>query len=106
MENKKVRIGIIGMGIWGQKHVAAYKQHSSAEIVAVCDIKENHAKEISSKHNIPSYYSNVDRMLENEYLDAVSVATPDDLHADPVIKAAQKGLHIMVEKPLAMKVNE
>ena len=106
MEKSKVRIGVVGLGIWGQMHLAAYRQHASAEIVAVCDINEKLARDTSAKYDIPGFYSDVDKMLESEDLDALSVATPDNHHTEPVIKAAGKGLHIMVEKPLAMTASE
>ena len=106
MEKLKVRIGVVGLGIWGQMHVAAYLQHASAEIVAVCDINERIARDTSVKYDIPGFYSDLDKMLESEDLDAVSVATPDNHHTIAVIKAAEKGLHILVEKPLAMTAAE
>ena len=106
MNNCRVRIGIVGLGIWGQMHVAAYNQHASAEIVAVCDLNEKLAKETSEKFDIQGYYSELDTMLENEELDAISVATPDNCHTESVIKAAKKGIHLMVEKPLATTVEE
>lgn len=106
MDKPKVRIGVIGLGIWGQMHVSAYKQCASAEIVAVCDLNEKLAEDTSFKYKIPAYYSDINEMLEKEDLVAVSIATPDDFHASPVIKAAEKGLHILVEKPLATTVKE
>jgi len=106
MDKPKVRIGVIGLGIWGQMHVAAFKQCASAEIVAVCDINEKLAEETSLKNLIPGFYSDMNEMLEKEDLDAVSIATPDNCHAAPVIKAAEKGFHILVEKPLATTVKE
>ncbi|HZK62027.1 MAG TPA: Gfo/Idh/MocA family oxidoreductase [Anaerovoracaceae bacterium] len=106
MDKPKVRIGVIGLGIWGQMHVTAYKQCNSAEIVAVCDLNEKLAEDTSVKYMIPGYYSDMNEMLEKENLDAVSIATPDNCHAEPVIKAAEKGLHVMVEKPLATTVHE
>jgi predicted dehydrogenase len=106
MGNDKVRIGVVGLGIWGQMHLAAYKQHASAEITAICDLNEKLAKETSEKLGVSNCYSDLDEMLNNEKLDAVSVATPDNCHTESVIKAAQKGLHVMVEKPLATTVNE
>jgi len=106
MDKLKVRIGVIGLGIWGQMHVAAYKQCASAEIVAVCDLNEKLAEDTSVKYMIPGHYADMNEMLEKEDLDAVSIATQDNCHAAPVIKAAEKGLHIMVEKPLATTVKE
>jgi predicted dehydrogenase len=106
MDKPKVRIGVIGLGIWGQMHVAAYNQCASAEIVAVCDLNKKLAEDTSAKYMIPGHYTDLDEMLAKENLDAVSIATPDNCHASPVITAAEKGLHIMVEKPLAITIKE
>lgn len=105
MSEKKVRLGVVGTGIWGKMHVRAYLQHASADLVAICDLDEQRAKQVAEEFNIPNYYSNVDEMLEAG-LDGISVATPDTAHAAIVIKAASKGVHVMVEKPLATTIEE
>ena len=86
-------------------HVRAYLQHPSAELVGVCDKDKTHAQETAQQFGIPKAFTDVDDML-NEKLDAISVATPDNAHADIVIKAAQRGVHILVEKPLATTLEE
>ncbi len=43
MKNKKVRLGVVGTGIWGKMHIRAYLQHPSAELVAICDLDEKRA---------------------------------------------------------------
>ena len=105
METKKVRMGVVGTGIWGRMHVRAYVQHPSADLVAICDLNEERAREVAEEFDIPKCYSNTDEMLE-EGLDGISIATPDTAHADITIKAAEKGVHILVEKPLATTVEE
>ena len=105
MKTEKVRLGVVGTGIWGNMHVRAYVQHPSAELVAVCDLDENRAQQMAEKFGIPKYYSAIDDMLE-EKLDGISIVTPDTAHADIAIKAAEKGIHILVEKPLATTVEE
>ena len=105
MNTKKVRLGVIGAGIWGNMHIRAYMQHPSAELVAICDLDERRVKETAEKFGILGYYSNVDDIF-NEKLDGISVVTPDTAHADIVIKAAKKGVHILVEKPLATTIEE
>lgn len=106
MKNKKVRLGVVGTGIWGRMHIRAYVQHPSAEIVAICDLDEKHAKKIAKEFSIPKNYTQIDEMLKEEQLDGISIATPDGSHADIAIKAAKKGIHILVEKPLATTVEE
>ena len=103
---QQVRLAVVGVGIWGTVHVRAYSQHASAEVVAVCDLNEELARETAERWNIPSYYTSLDEMLANEKLDAVSVATPDTAHADIVIKSARAGLHVLCEKPMATTIEE
>ena len=102
---KKIRLGVIGAGIWGNMHIRAYLQHPSAEIVAICDLDERRVKETAEKFGITKYYTKVDGIL-NEKLDGISIVTPDTAHADIAIKAAKKGIHTLVEKPLATTIRE
>lgn len=105
MSDNKVRLGVVGTGIWGRMHVRAYKQHGSVDLVAICDLNEDRARETAKEFDVPNYYSSVDEMLDAG-LDGVSVATPDTAHAAITIKAAAKGVHVLVEKPLATTLDE
>ena len=49
MKNKKVRLGVVGTGIWGRMHIRAYIQHPSAELVAICDLDEKRAQKIAKE---------------------------------------------------------
>jgi predicted dehydrogenase len=99
------RFAVIGAGIWGRMHIRAYAQHPPAELVAICDIDEDRAREAASEFGVPKVFTDIDELLEED-LDGVSVVTPDPLHTEIVLKAADRGLHILVEKPLATNVEE
>lgn len=105
MKTESVRVGVVGTGIWGNMHARAYVQHPSAELVAVCDLDEDRARKMAEKFGVARYYSKIDDMLKQE-LDGISIVTPDIAHADIAIKAAAKGVHILVEKPLATTIKE
>jgi predicted dehydrogenase len=105
MSSRIVRLGVIGAGIWGRMHVRAYAQHPSAELVAICDLDEERAGELAREFGIPKTCGSVDGLLAEE-LDGISVVTPDKVHADIVIKAAEGGIHVLVEKPMATTVEE
>lgn len=105
MKGKRVRLGVAGVGIWGRMHIRAYLQHPSADLVAICDLDEERAAKTAKEFSVPKFFSNVDKMLE-ESLDGVSIATPDNTHTDVAIKAAARGVHMLVEKPLATTVQE
>ena len=101
------RFGVVGAGAWGTMHARAYAQCGEAELAAVCDLDIARARALVERCGAPGAraFDRVDDMLASG-LDAVSVATPDASHADVVIKAAERGLHILVEKPLATTVEE
>jgi len=103
---RQVRVAVVGAGIWGSAHVRAYAQHASAELVAICDLKEARAREVAARWAVPRCYTALEEMLSRETLDAISVATPDAVHADVVVRAAEAGKHVLCEKPLATTIPE
>jgi len=105
MNTKRVRLGVVGVGIWGRMHIRAYLQHASADLVGICDRDGKRAAATAREFGISKYFTDVDALLA-EGLDGISIATPDAAHADAAIKAATKGVHVLVEKPLATTVAE
>jgi predicted dehydrogenase len=105
MNGKTVRLGVIGAGMWGRMHVRAYAQHPSAELVGICDLDEARARELADTFAIPAVFTSVNELLD-EKPDGISVVTPDPAHADIVIEAARRGIHVLVEKPMATTVEE
>ena len=105
MKTRRVRVGVVGCGIWGQMHIRAYQQHPSADLVGICDKDQRRAAEAAKSAGLSKSFSDVDDLFR-EKVEAVSVATPDTAHADIVIKAANNGVHVLVEKPLATTEDE
>lgn len=106
--SSKLRIGIIGSGGIAQGcHMRGYSTMPDlCEMVAVCDVNPDTAKEAAEKYNVPKTYTDYRQMLNEEGLDAVSVATPNAYHMQPTIDALNAGLHVICEKPLAMNADE
>jgi predicted dehydrogenase len=101
---RKTRVGFIGSGGIAQaKHVPGHKGVLNVEIVACCDIDERRAKAFAERNQIPAQHVFTDyhKMLEMDALDAVSVCTPNNLHAGPTVAALNAGKHVLCEKPLA-----
>jgi predicted dehydrogenase len=100
-----IRIGVVGAGIWGTMHARAYSQNPLVELVGICDLDQARGQKVAAQYGIPKVFTGVDDLLD-EGLDGISVATPDDAHTSIVLKAASRGVHIMVEKPLATTLEE
>lgn len=98
---KKIRIGIIGVGIIGKVHLDHYAKLDGAEVVAACDLNEVELKEVSETYNIPYTYRDFREMLKRDDLDAVDVCLHNNLHAQVTIEALKAGKHVYCEKPIA-----
>lgn len=102
---KKLKVGVVGAGIYGIHHVDVYQQNPYVELVAVCDHSEQIRKDIEEKYNVKTY-ATTEEMVSNEELDAVSIATPDHLHVEPALACINKGIDVLIEKPLATTVED
>lgn len=105
MSGKRVCVGVVGTGIWGRMHIRAYLQQPSAEVVAVCDLDARRARAAAKEFGIRKFFTRVDDLL-GEKLDGISIVTPDAAHAAIALKAAARGVHLLVEKPLATTTRE
>ncbi|MFZ3070644.1 MAG: Gfo/Idh/MocA family oxidoreductase [Anaerolineaceae bacterium] len=97
---EQLNVGIIGLGAIGQKHCESLAQIRQSKIVAVSDISDDVVKKTAEKFGATPY-TDYQKLLQHPGLDAIIVATPDQLHRDVSIAAAQAGKHILVEKPIA-----
>ncbi|TYR80776.1 Gfo/Idh/MocA family oxidoreductase [Priestia megaterium] len=97
----KVRVGVIGCGSIAQhRHLPEYKMNKDVELVAVCDINEARAKEVAEQYGVKAYTS-YEELLASKTIDAVSVCTPNYLHAPISVAALNSGVHVLCEKPMA-----
>ncbi|MEM4289718.1 MAG: Gfo/Idh/MocA family oxidoreductase [Nitrososphaerota archaeon] len=104
---REIRVGIIGCGGIAQNaHIPGYQRLENVKVVACCDIVESVAKTAAEKFSIPHYYTDYEKMLKSERLDAVSVCTPNSLHKEPTIMALERGAHVLVEKPIAANAED
>lgn len=102
---KVVRIAMVGLGKMGLSHLAILRAHPQVELVAVCDAT-TYLIDVLSLHAGLKCYSSFDRMLEEQKLDAVVIATPSRLHASMIGKALDKGLDVFCEKPFVLDLEE
>ncbi len=107
MENKKIKVGHIGLGRLGKEHARNLANKIAlADLVALCDIDEENLKSTSLELGVKKTYNDFDAMLEDEVIEAVSIASPSGLHCEQIEKALKKGKHVFCEKPLGVTVEE
>lgn len=98
---EKLRMGIVGAGIWGETHASIYNEHPFAQTVAICDKDAAKAQALAGKFGISEVYTDYREMALKSSCDAIAIVTPDFLHADIAIACANAGKHLLIEKPLA-----
>ena len=101
MQSKKLRMAIVGAGLWGEAHASIYKEHPFAEVTAICDLDRSKAEMFAEKFGIKDVYTRYEEMFAKSGCDGVAIVTPDFLHADIAVAAAKAGKHMIIEKPLA-----
>lgn len=102
----KIRIGIIGTGNISSMHILGFKSHPKVEVVAICDKRRKTLEKMADRWKINRIYRDYHDLLKQRDIDAVAILTPHHLHAPMTIAAAEAGKHILVEKPIAMSLDE
>ena len=98
-----MRAGVIGIGVMGKNHARIYSELGILK--AVADVDKEKVKEISGKYNVEGYV-NYREMLEKEKLDLVSVVVPTNKHREVSLDVINKGVNLLIEKPIANTVEE
>lgn len=93
------RLGIIGAGDVGGLHALAIGDAANADLVAASRRSEEAGRAFAEEYDC-TWYADYEEMLDEEDLDAVTVATPSGAHLEPTIAAAERGVHVLCEKPL------
>ncbi|NJH86280.1 gfo/Idh/MocA family oxidoreductase [Staphylococcus agnetis] len=103
---KKLNVGVIGAGNISIRHLNAYASNDSVNILAICDIDLNRAKQQADNYNIPYIFSNYEDLLKIKDLDAVSICVWNSLHKEVALAALSANKHIFLEKPPALNYEE
>jgi len=104
--SEPIKMGFIGCGNIANSHMDAIERIPEIEIVAGADIKVDRAREFVEKAGAEAYFTDWRRMLEEVELDAIDVCTPHTLHMEPTLAAAERGIHVITEKPMATELDE
>jgi len=96
---KRVAVGVIGTGFWGENQVRVFRQSRMADLVAICDSNKKRAEEMGTKYSVP-WYSDPSKFLRVPELEAVTVCTPTQTHLKVGLQAIEAGKNLFVEKPM------
>ena len=106
IDSRKLRIGVVGCGRISTNHFGAISKHQDyIELVGVCDSNLATLESVKNEHNVAGY-SRLDQMLSNEKLDIIVLCTPSGLHCEQAILAAEHGVHVITEKPMATRFKD
>ena len=100
------KIGIIGLGWFGEHHIDTFQSIPSADVTAVCTRRADHLKEIAEKYSIAKAYTDYHDLLADKDIDMVSIVTHVQDHMQPAIDAIKAGKHVFLEKPMANTTEE
>lgn len=102
---RKLKVAVVGTGLFGSIHVQAYAEHHRSELVIICDLNGKRARKLAKQYHCPcsTDYRDIAHMEEVE---AVSIATPDFAHTAIALAMIRAGKHLLIEKPLATSTRE
>lgn len=100
-----IRTAVIGVGAMGRHHARLYHDLPGSELVAIADADVTTGETIARRYATKSY-TDYRAMLDAEALDAVSIAVPTTYHRQAALDAIERGLHVLIEKPIAASVDE
>ena len=100
----KLKWGMIGCGVIAPWHADSVVDSEYADLIAVCDVDEAKGQAFAEKYGGAALYTDYRQMLSEGGLDVVSICTPSGLHSEMTIAAAEAGVHVLCEKPMAITV--
>ncbi|RKY04656.1 hypothetical protein DRP77_03265 [Candidatus Poribacteria bacterium] len=104
---KRLKWGVLGAsGVANRRTMPAINESKYGELHCLFSRSEEKAKALAEKHGAKRYYWKLEEFFADEEMDAVYIATPVYLHCEHVLMAAERGLHVLCEKPMAMNVEE
>jgi len=104
--SKSLGIGVIGSGRIGTLRARLASQHPSVDFLAISDQDISQAKKLAELSEADYYSTNNDEIISHPQVTAVFVSTPENYHVAPIIKALELGKPVLVEKPLAMNLQD
>ncbi len=103
---KPVKLGVIGCGVIGSRHIAAAAASAQVDLVAVADLRLEVAQAVAQQHGRPTVYGPAEELLADPAVEGVVLAMPAHIRTALALKAFAAGKHLLTEKPVAMNADE
>ena len=94
-----LKVALVGVGGISGAHIPVWDAMGDAELIALCDIRPEQMNKYDDKRR----YTDFEEMLEKERIDILDICLPTYLHADYSVKAMEKGINVICEKPISLK---
>lgn len=105
-QKKALKMGIIGIGVGGAEILPAFESMEEVDLVAGCDVVPQTLERFQARYPETNVYDSVDKMLGDPEVEAVWISSPNRFHAPHTIQAAKAGRHVIVEKPMAINIEQ
>lgn len=93
-----LKVGLVGVGGISGIHIKSWDKMEDVELVALCDVSPEKLEAYPDKH----HYQSLDEMLDKENLDILDICLPTFLHTEASLKALNRGIHVVCEKPISL----
>lgn len=103
---KRIKLGMVGSGDISNRFFEQASRLEQVEFAATCARRLENAEKKANKYNVPRWYDDYRKMMDAEELDGVVVTTPHSVHAEVVLEALERGLHVLNEKPMATRFED
>jgi predicted dehydrogenase len=105
-KKSQFQVAVIGAGAIGQDHLASFKLHPAAHVVAIAEVSAKRGRETADQHGISEVVTDYKALLRRPDIDVVSIALPNYLHARVALDALRAGKHVMLDKPMATNARD
>lgn len=102
---RKLKVGVVGVGLFGKLQARVFSEIPTADLVAVADLDQEVVRKVGEGLHC-EYYFNPQELFNHKDIEAVSICVPDKYHAELAVAAAEAGKHILLEKPIARRVKD
>ena len=105
-KKSRYNVAVIGAGAIGNDHLASFRMHPAARVVAIAEVSPERGREAAERFSVPELVTDYRTLLRRADIDVVSIALPNYLHASVALDALRAGKHVMLDKPMATSARD